>query len=227
MIVYGTAAEVMRIVAVDVGICNLAYVEVDTGEDNLEPQVNIISTQCIDLRVMQHIRISRSDCALYHSNDACDRVDHFIQDHLVMLERADRILIERQPPVGLVHIEQLLLTRFRSKAQLCSPNTLHKWMGIGHLDYEGRKEKTTQHAETYLSQFAEFKNAVRKHDMADALCFVLWFIDDMKRTEKRRVAREDRQADFERIRMGEISINDWFERFRHSGDAQSLETLTN
>jgi hypothetical protein len=46
-------------------------------------------------------------------------------------EMADFILIERQPPMGLTAVEQLIFSRWRDKAILVHPRSMHKYFNIG------------------------------------------------------------------------------------------------
>jgi hypothetical protein len=53
---------------------------------------------------------------------------------------------------------------------------MHKHFGIGYLDYENRKIKTEQIAGEYFpSEQNNYWNQVRKHDMADAMCMIIYY----------------------------------------------------
>ena len=161
---------------VDVGINNLALVKALINISN--NSCKVLDATCVDLTIMKHKRVPKCNCILYHSNDAYDRVQHMLQEMgPEWFEPAARILIERQPITGLVHIEQLLYGEFRNRASLISPNKMHTWLGISHLPYEQRKEKTVEMATPYLNDMDKshvWNMRERKHDMADALCLILF-----------------------------------------------------
>lgn len=159
-------------VSFDVGLVNLAYVKskINTSTYTIE---TILNAKNIDLTNLPHTKVSRENCTLYHSNDVYDRIQHFIQEYEDEFLDVDKVRIERQPITGLVHVEQLLFGYFRSKSQLISPNSMHKHFGINNLDYDQRKEKTVKIAEPYLENFQGWDRN-RKHDLADALCILLY-----------------------------------------------------
>lgn len=188
----------MRIAAVDVGVTNLAvtWVHVDSNRS-----VVVEGTRRIDISILTHNRVTRPQCTLHHGNSATDRIEHFLQEHGEVLDRADVVLIEQQPPGGLAHVEQLLFSRYRNKAHLCSPVALHKWLGIGGLDYEARKAHTEARAAPYLGALKHYWLEERKHDMADALCMILHWVDTY--IEPPPPPRPD------------ADLDEWFNRFKY------------
>ena len=103
-----------------------------------------------------------------------DYVLHFIQEYRPHLDECDKIIVERQPPGGFGAIESLIVASFREKIEIVSPNAMHKFFKIGHLDYERRKEKTQEIAEKYLGNIQTYVNLTRKHDVSDAMCMILF-----------------------------------------------------
>jgi hypothetical protein len=99
---------------------------------------------------------------------------HFIQEYRDHLDEADKILVERQPPGGFGAIETLIVATFREKVEVISPNSMHKHFRIGHLDYEHRKKKTEEIAGPHLEHLESYTRLLRKHDVADAMCMVLY-----------------------------------------------------
>jgi hypothetical protein len=187
----------------------------------------------IDITTLAHDTISRSECKLYHSRDACDRVDHFVQNHQDMLDAAEVILIERQPLGGLMHVEQLLYSRYRDKAILCSPNSLHKWMGINILDYDHRKEETVLRAHSYLCQLPHYEKEERKHDMADAACLLMHYCSVQHSVCKKKLEAARRKAEYDRVASvlhNCDSVGDWFDsfkfKFRGMFDGKSSEACS-
>jgi hypothetical protein len=63
---------------------------------------------------------------------------------------------------------------FRDKVTLVNPVSMHSHFGIGHLNYEQRKERTTSIAEKYLPE-GEVIPYERKHDIGDAVCMIVYF----------------------------------------------------
>lgn len=120
---------------------------------------------------------SRDDCKLYHTKTFCDWLNHTFQENIGFYEMADFILVERQPPMGLVVIEQLIFSKWMKKTILISPNSMHKYFEIG--DYEKRKECTDKITrmkitdEKLLEQLGFYH---RTHDIADSICIMLYWI---------------------------------------------------
>jgi len=165
----------MIFIGVDIGYYNMGLVRCKT--DPLEV------TWCnkVDITNYTHTRVSFCDCQLHHTHEMGDYVLHFIQEHRWLFDEADKIFIERQPPGGFGAIESLLFVTFREKVELINPNSLHKHLGIGHLDYVRRKEETIKKATPYLSHIHNYNKNFRKHDMADALCMCLYKLPKPKR----------------------------------------------
>ena len=115
--------------------------------------------------------------SLNHEKNALDWVHHFIIKYKTELDKANRILIEQQPPHGLQHIELLLIKEYRSKITNIYPRAFHTWMLFNNnISYEDRKKIIVARAEPYLKDMPSWsKNTDRQHDMADALCFILMY----------------------------------------------------
>ena len=133
----------MNIVSIDVGILHLGVVCCDVTWE----QIEVKNVALIDITK----RCRHSNCTLNHTNHIVDRVDHFIQGYKTMLDKADRILIEKQPPVGLISVEQLLFDRLRDKVEFIYPVSVHKHFGIRKLDYDGRKAFLVEKTKQYLT----------------------------------------------------------------------------
>jgi hypothetical protein len=166
----------IHVAAIDVGLCNLGFVygrvEVDHSSCTIDSVQRINLTQLEDL----HKRVPKHECKLYHTADAVDRVQHFLQEHMDVLETMQVVLIERQPLGGLVHVEQLLYQAFRDKAVLCNPRTIHCHFDMTPNEYERRKEESVEIAEPYVRHLDGWKAADdRQHDIADAVCMLVWW----------------------------------------------------
>lgn len=167
----------MYIVSIDIGIINLGLVGayVDNTTFKIE-KIDIVRK--IDITILRHLKVHARECKLYHSNEICDRVDHFLQEYKHIFDAADIVLLERQPPGGIQHVEQLLMRALRKKTILVAPTSLHKWMNINDLDYDARKVRTVRRAEPHLSSFHEWTLWDRKHDMADAFCILEFYLSE-------------------------------------------------
>ena len=156
--------------AIDVGYHNLGLVQCDDAMNVLfSKRINITRYKC------------HRDCTLYHTNEVADLIAHFTREYDDVLSTSDIILMERQPPGGLTNVESLLFYIFRDKIKLISPNSMHAHFGIGHLDYEQRKERTVSIASKYFEIPGE-----RKHDVADAFCIAMFHIEKEKLNFKKK-----------------------------------------
>ena len=178
----------MNILSIDIGILNLGYVystlRIDSQNDNHRNKLKnnqvstesfeIISCDRVDITLFKHSRVPFCDCKLHHDYCIPDYLDHFIQEHSDMFENSDVILIERQPPVGITNVQDLIFSRFRDKVILISPNKIHKYFNMSK-DYSKRKEESEKIAEKHLNKFVKYNNNIRKHDISDAMLMLIWY----------------------------------------------------
>jgi hypothetical protein len=185
--------KIIKILSIDIGIVNLGYVYCEIILDvvlpntsklknlffnknyNKEIQKNIKIIDCnrIDITHMRHNKIPFHSCKLHHDNCIPDYLDHFIQE-TTYFEESDIILLERQPPVGITNVQDLLFKQFREKTLLISPNSVHKYFNL-NSDYNIRKTESEKIANNYLIDFHKFTGNKRKHDMSDALLMILYY----------------------------------------------------
>jgi hypothetical protein len=116
------------------------------------------------------------------SREIADRMERFFYNYgPAWLEPSDRIYVERQPPTGLGHVEQLIFARFRDKCMLVSPRSLHRFLWFGpSVDYDERKRRNTitstsimrEHSspEMFATWCQWVETEQRVHDIADCLC---------------------------------------------------------
>jgi hypothetical protein len=149
----------MKILSIDIGYHNMGLVLAECGNG---PKINVEYIKKVSLEDYKHI----------YSNDIVDLVPLFIDDHKFIFDAADTILIERQPPGGFTNIEVLLNYIFKDKVILISPVSMHTHFGMRHLNYEERKERTVSIANKYLNEDIPYD---RKHDIADALCMIIYY----------------------------------------------------
>ena len=178
----------LLVLSIDIGIINLGYVfakftlnkqitnyykKVLITKEILTNNINIISCDRVNITNVKHSRIPICDCKLYHERCIPDYLDHFIQEHNNLFEMADTIIIERQPPVGITNVQDLLFTKFRSKVILISPNSVHKFFNMSK-DYDIRKIESEKISHEYLKNHNKYLHNTRKHDISDAMLMLLY-----------------------------------------------------
>ncbi len=161
----------MLILSMDVGLVNMGIVVARVDNDQIE---EIVDCKQIDIRRT----IDFCDCELSHDKCMADYLAHLFRDY-PFFEKADLILIERQPPQGFVSIQEITNFRFRKKVKMISPNSMHKFFNIGHMNYERRKQFTIEYARKWLNSFDDFQNE-RNHDISDAFCMLQFHLLNSK-----------------------------------------------
>ena len=174
----------MKKLAIDIGIVHLALVYAEVS-DNIE---YIISCSLINLT--DYAECSDVTCTIKHNKRIATYMRHLFKEYTIFQE-SDKIIIEQQPPLGITCVEQIICYEFPDKTELISPNSMHCYFGIGHLEYEQRKIMTIKIAEEYLENFDNYKNAIRKHDLSDAVCILIYYLSSM-RTKMLESAQEER-----------------------------------
>jgi len=158
----------MIIGAIDVGIINLALVLYDTTYQQFSMYLVDITRKC------------PSNCPLqFHGRSITDRMQHFVYRYGDIIDTCNVLLIEQQPLCGLQGVEVALCTRWRSNIVMVSPRSMHKHFGIGSFTRDARKYATTTIATLELESVGHpnpMKNLVRKHDVADAICMIIFYL---------------------------------------------------
>ena len=162
--------ETIKVLSIDIGIINLGYVFAELSET-----VNVLECNRINITHMKHNKVKRENCQLHHECCIPDYLDHFIQEYIHLFDSADTILIERQPVMGLMNVQDLLFIRFRKKIRLISPNSVHKFFKMTKGEYEIRKNESNAIAIEYLEKFVSYQNNERRHDISDAMLMVLYY----------------------------------------------------
>jgi len=178
----------MIVVAIDIGYVNMGVTRAIIDE---EYDVSFTRAFKDDITVMKHNTVKPCNCCIPHTKETVDRVAHFIQEHRPLFDEADAILVERQPLTGLNNVEALIVSSFRNKAVIISPNKMHKHFRISHFDYETRKVKTNEIAFPYVHFLDSYACLERQHDIADAVCMTLFHASCLKDKNKykRRIER--------------------------------------
>lgn len=178
----------MIIVSVDIGYINMGLSRCVVDE---EYNTKFTHAFKVDITRLTHRRVAPQDCKIPHTCETCDRVAHFIQEYEPFFEEADHVLLERQPPMGLKDIEALIMTKYRGKTKLISPNKMHKHYGISRFSYEERKVKTEEIAFKHVGHLSTYQGQERKHDMADSVCICNFFVDGIRRKNPKRLPFEE------------------------------------
>lgn len=175
----------MRILSFDVGVSNLAYVMVELDEKHRT--VKLKDAACVNIKkfVCKH-NTRQGGCPLFHSNTSFDRMAHFFVQHEHRFMSADRVLIERQPPVGLTDVEQILFGHFRQNAELVHPRSLMTWLGARGASRAERKAMAVDRIAPYAT--GAFAHLEGNNHVADAFCYVLMVVDLMWKPSTHRVA---------------------------------------
>ena len=166
----------MRVVAVDVGILHLALVDATLGRHVVD---TIHSVHLVNLTTLPHARVAADACGLYHTKELGDRLAHFKQEYGHILDRADAVLVERQPITGLQSVQLFFHQTYRHKVHLLSPNSMHKFYNLSR-SYQHRKVQVVAIMRNICQQRgfaieAACASMPRLHDVADALLFAWWF----------------------------------------------------
>ncbi len=182
----------MKYIGVDIGIIHFSMVGAEVND--LERKTVIEYDEiyfCELINITELIDECPVGCKLHHEKTICDYMMHLFQKYRQIFDEADEILIERQPLQGLVSVQDLILREYRDKSKLVSPNSMHKYFGIGDYNYDHRKILVEKRANDYLSGFKQFCFNERKHDMADAFCIMYYYLTVIKE-EVQEKAREKR-----------------------------------
>lgn len=203
----------MICLGIDIGWVNLAFVKAQV-DDKTYTITSVIDAFCVDLTDLPHKKILYSDCKLLHSNDAYDKIQHLIQEYQDTFIDVDCVFIERQPITGLVHVEQLLFGYFRDKAQLISPNAMHKFFQIHTFEYDVRKQITTKISRPYLKQFQDWKHRDRLHDMGDAFCILVYALNREKTKSLEREKTQQLEEHYQNFNQTNLSVTEFIDRFK-------------
>lgn len=170
----------------DIGIRNLAACFCKVHDETFEIEC-VSSIYKFDLYMERCGTMDRNKCAACKRTrrggmDEIDGLYHVLAGPLRdELKRSDIILVERQPPQGIMTVQAILYERFIDRIRLMSPQKMHAFFDMTGLDYEGRKKRVEVLAREVLCQkasedtVARYDALPRKHDVADALCFVSYY----------------------------------------------------
>ena len=207
------------VLSIDIGVLHLGI-----SVTLLDEEYNFLEIIWIDLinitEFVHKYGPNKKDCKLYHTKTFCDWLNHTYQENIDFFEMADFILLERQPPMGFVVVEQLIFTQWRDKTILISPNSMHKYFNIGHYDYEQRKAHTEKIAMMKITDKALLEQMGyydRSHDIADSICIMLFWLNNKQKEFQEEKAKQRLKKMQMNVNINDkgISMNEWFEKHRY------------
>lgn len=172
------------LVSVDIGIQHLALVLLEFHKETHSIH-DVVWFELIDITEFHHLdSCAKESCRIPHSKTISDWLQHIFFLHHELFELAKYILIERQPIQGHTAIEQLFFFKFREKAILIHPRSVHSffsWTKKG-LSYEQRKVESIKIFQYRLARtnrewlIDAFGSMPRKHDVSDAYIQAVLFL---------------------------------------------------
>lgn len=196
----------LTLACIDIGVVNLGFAVIRFEDPE---HFDVLFADKIDIT---KFGCDQRFCELSHDNIMADWISHFTRSHKHLLEKSDKILIERQPPMGFRDAEQLLMHYYREKAVLIHPRSFHCHFLVSRLDYDSRKEMLVRKANRIYEKCNNVCSVLaheRAHDVADALLFAMYFVqtaDGRKLLSARTMTRND-----------DGDIDSFFEQFIYRG----------
>lgn len=195
--------EYMRILGVDVGIIHLGLIETIVSEYFVSRETLLLPDEVkfcelVDITELVN-KCDDKSCELYHDKIICDYMTHLFKMYKTHFDSADFILIERQPLTGLCAIQEIIMLNYRHKSILISPNAMLNFFGLLQYEYEIRKVKTVEIATPYLSQFKQFVFNERKHDLADSLCMIYYYLSMKRKEHTKTIEDSEDKEKFDRV----------------------------
>lgn len=169
------------ILSIDIGLHHLGLIGAVIQPAPGSKLINIDLCELIDIKGLSEFCVFGKDCTLHHSLCIADYMAHFFKLYETKLDEAEIILIEQQPPMGLIAVQELIVFQYRDKIKMISPTSVHKHFNITGSSYELRKKFTINYANRYLEEFQTYKNMTRKHDVGDAVCILLYYLQTSRR----------------------------------------------
>lgn len=202
-----------NVLGIDIGIHNLGLSLSLCNDDFTLYSVEWITL--LNITEYKHNTISINNCTLPHTKTLCDWINHIFQEYNIFFQKADYILIERQPIHGIVGLEQLIFAKYRHKAHLIHPSSMHKHFHIGHMEYDQRKKRTIAIARKKLSPslLFEFDSLERNHDIGDSICLTIYWLHQQHQSY---IFEQRRKKSYDIFKKSnQLSMNDFFEQFKY------------
>jgi hypothetical protein len=201
------------VLSIDIGVINLG-ISVSSVDSDFN-FIEVIWIDLINITELKHRAVCKDDCKLQHTRTFSDWLDHVYQDNQYFFDNADFIIIEKQPPMGFVVVEQLIFNKYRDKASLINPINVHTFLNMSNLDYDGRKAKSEKIALPMITDVDLCRQITfyhRRHDICDSLCMLLYWLHK-KRQE---LEKQQRIYKASQIVIDNINIDDWLDKKRYN-----------
>jgi hypothetical protein len=153
----------MLVLAVDVGIRNLAICAMDTAHG------------------IVHWANEPLSIGAYQPQHNVQYVHEFLARNAALFALADEIVVEKQMRVNMRIIEAVIHSRFFDKCKVVHPRTIKAAFGIGRGNYALNKKASVDFVQARLQSFEEphwrnfFASAKKRDDLADAYIMALFF----------------------------------------------------
>ena len=158
----------MLVLAIDVGIKNLALCAMGTSKGTLEAGVYFWANEPLA-------------STAYKPMHNVKYVHEFIHAHESLFDRADLIIIERQMRANMRIIEAVIHSRFFDKCKVVHARTVKGAFGLGRGNYALNKKAAVDFVEAHLAVHGEahartlFAQSKKRDDLADAYVMALFF----------------------------------------------------
>lgn len=153
---------------IDIGLHNLGIIKCEIDGNRV---IEVIDFQLIDL---YKYRNEETELHMF--------ISRLVEEYSELFN-SKYILIERQPPGGLIAIQEVLAYIFKDNVTIISPRSVHSKIGLQYYDYEGRKVQSQKQFIECLKEtkqvdlLEKFNKLDRKHDISDAYCLIKYFIN--------------------------------------------------
>lgn len=172
----------LYVLSIDIGIINLAFVLLECNKNYTIH--DIVYFELFDITTFPHLdKHSKKTCTIKHTKTIADWLEHIFYLNTELFDLCTHILIERQPPQGHVAVEQLFYYKFREKAVLVHPRSVHSYFRWNStINYEKRKEKSVEIMQYRLAKtkrswlVQQFEQMDRQHDISDAYIQAVYFL---------------------------------------------------
>jgi len=188
----------MRVVSFDFGHTNLAMVCANVDEVSYDVDVTFAK-----MTNLKHIQC-RGDC-FFQKKDrrSAHLLHHFVESIDEHLKKADLVLGELQPIMGMTDIEQCMLIYIQQRysngnkkfMQLISPNTLHTYFKMSS-DKVTRRLEIVELMEYYLRGHRAYEIAKHKDHLSDACGFIILYAETILPDFLRRDMKINRFGNF-------------------------------
>lgn len=161
-----------KVASIDVGISNLGLVISEIKNNDISSitfcdHINLKNFMCTDPYCIYNTTVFSKTISHY--------MYHFFKEHEKYLDECSTILVEKQPPLGVSSVEQLIQYKYPSKVQFIYPNSVHSFYKMRNLSRTQKKEFSMNIAKKYTLRNRLYRRLHRKHDISDAIMFLTYW----------------------------------------------------